>query len=174
MLVVDKTAHADANNDGKCDICGASAPVLGANVSGSISSFGSASDDITVQLIPAGAPEPAYETIVRGNYANYLIENVPAGAYTLRVTKNGHMVFNTSIAVVGTEVTRNVTMSIAGDVASDGDVDKDDAQTILKFITGHEIAINTDTIDVNRDGEVNIRDSAMILLFLSGKIAALQ
>ena len=152
----------------------ASAPILGANVSGSISSFGSASDDITVQLIPAGAPEPAYETIVRGNYANYLIENVPSGAYTLRVTKNGHMVFNTSIVVVGTEVTRNVTMSIAGDVDSDGDVDKDDAQAILKFITGHEIAINTDTIDVNRDGEVNIRDAAMILLFLSGKIAALQ
>lgn len=50
-------------------------------VSGTTTSFGSSTDDVTIQLIENGTSEPAYETIVKGNSASYSISNVKSGTY---------------------------------------------------------------------------------------------
>ncbi|MBO5702313.1 MAG: InlB B-repeat-containing protein [Clostridia bacterium] len=54
------------------------------------------------------------------------------------------------------------------DVNMDGALDEDDAKTLLQHITGHDIDVNEEAIDVNGDGEVNIRDTAIILQYLKG------
>lgn len=97
---------------------GALAPAAQATVSGQITSFGYEGSDVTVQLIPEGMPEPAYETIVTGNAANYNFANVPKGTYTLRVTKVYHKDYTETVTVDKNTV-RNVTLVKNGPVFSD-------------------------------------------------------
>ena len=54
-----------------------------------------------------------------------------------------------------------------GDVDSDGFVTEDDSEMLLKYITGWDVDVIEDSLDVNGDGKVNIRDVATILRFLA-------
>jgi hypothetical protein len=63
---------------------------------------------------------------------------------------------------------------LPGDIDGTGTVDATDAETILKYITGHDVEVVEDALDVNGDGVVNIRDAATILLYLEGKKVALN
>lgn len=86
----------------------------GVKVSGTITSYGSDSESVTVQLIEAGLTEPAYEDIVTGNIANYSFDTVPAGTYTLKVEKKGHAPWTEEITVDGSAVTKDVTIYLIG------------------------------------------------------------
>ena len=105
-------------------------------VSGTITSTGSETDPITVQLVG----EKTYEVTVSGNSAAYRFENVAAGTYTLKVSKAGH---NTQeyVLTVGTgSIIQNVTLTqvssgnIAGDIDCNGLVNTDDVVALLKEI----------------------------------------
>jgi hypothetical protein len=61
-----------------------------------------------------------------------------------------------------------------GDIDGDGDVDEQDAVTLLKYIAGHDVDVVKAGLDVNGDGKINIRDSATLLLYLEGKIVKLN
>ena len=101
----------------------------GVEVRGTITSYGSDSDDVTVQLIEVGHTEPAYEVIVSGNSATYSFDTVPAGTYTLKVMKKGHAPWTESITVGTDNITgKNVTVYLWGDVNRDGEVTAEDAQ----------------------------------------------
>ena len=130
-------------------------PNASATVSGTITSYGSASEAVTVTLIPAsGTP---LTTTVTGNNAAYSFPTVPAGEYTLKVEKTGHTPFSKVITVGSNHVTENVTIHLIGDVNGDEAITADDLTALARHVA--KISVITDTAalarcDVTKDGSV--------------------
>ena len=141
----------------------------GVSVSGTVTSYGSKTDTITVQLIEVGHTEPAYETPVTGTSAAYSFETVPTGNYTLKVMKKGHAPFTKEITVGDSNVTENVTIYLIGDVNGDGAIDATDMQRIYAHISGDNTFSNSAQGDVNGDGNVDATDMQRIYAHISGE-----
>ena len=140
-------------------------------VSGIITSYGSDSESVTVQLIEAGHTEPAYEAIVFGNSAAYSFPTVPAGEYTLKVEKTGHTPFSKVITVGSNHVTENVTIYLIGDVNGDGVINGQDLQRLYEHIKG-EKPLSVEALplgDVNGDGAVNGQDLQRLYEHIKGE-----
>ena len=140
-------------------------------VSGIITSYGSDSESVTVQLIEAGHTEPAYEAIVFGNSAAYSFPTVPAGEYTLKVEKTGHTPFSKVISVDGNHVTENVTIYLIGDVNGDGVINGQDLQRLYEHIKGEKL-LSVEALplgDVNGDGAVNGQDLQRLYEHIKGE-----
>lgn len=145
----------------------------GVKVSGTITSYGSDSENVTVTLIETGLPEPAYETIVFGNNATYSFATVPAGTYTLKVMKKGHAPFTKEITIGNSNVTEDVTMYLWGDASGDGTTDGWDATLILRADAGIS-ALDPNTAaasDVSGDGAIDGWDATLILRKDAGMIS---
>ena len=147
----------------------------GVKVSGTITSYGSDSESVTVQLIEAGHTEPAYEAIVFGNSAAYSFPTVPAGNYTLKVMKKGHAPFSKVIMVGNSNVTENVTIYLIGDVNGDGAITADDLTALARHVA--KISIITDTAalarcDVTNDGSVTADDLTMLARYVAKIISS--
>lgn len=103
-------------------------------VKGTVKSYLSESDTVTIQLIKLG--EVAYETTVKGNNAKYSISGVASGTYTMKVSKNAHADREYTVIVANSDVIRNAKIFAIGDVNSDGDISVVDATLIQKYIVG--------------------------------------
>ena len=104
-------------------------PNASGSVSGTVKSFNSASDKVTIQLIQQGHSEPAYETTVSGGTkegnqytASYTISGIASGTYTMRVLKKNHVTRECTITVGGEAVTQNVKIHLKGDIDGNGTV----------------------------------------------------
>lgn len=144
------------------------AAVTGVTVSGTVKSYGSETENVTVTLTPEkGTP---MTTVVTGNSAAYKFENVSAGTYTLKVEKKGHAPWTESITVGDGNVTKDVTVYLWGDVNRDGKVTAADAQEIQRNAAKLSSAYDTEPnksywilrADVNRDGKVTAADAQEI------------
>lgn len=144
----------------------------GVEVSGTVTSYGSETDTITVQLIEAGHTEPSYEDIVTGNSAAYSFDTVPAGTYTLKVEKKGHAPLTKEITVGDSNVTENVTIYLWGDVDRNGKVNAMDVTLIrIRAASGIPYGDIRDTLaDVTGDGRINAMDVTTTRMFAGGKI----
>ena len=140
----------------------------GVTVSGTIKSYGSASEAVTVTLTPSsGTP---LTTTVTGNSATYSFPAVPAGTYTLKVEKKGHAPWTEEITVDSAAIAKDVTVYLWGDVNRDGDVTAADAQEIQRNAAKLSSAYDTEPnksywilrADVNRDGDVTAADAQEI------------
>lgn len=147
----------------------------GVEVSGTVTSYGSDSENVTVQLIETDLTEPAYEVIVSGNSANYSFPTVPAGMYTLKVMKKGHAPFTKEITIGDSNVTENVTIYLIGDVNGDGAITADDLTALARHVA--KISIITDTAalarcDVTKDGSVTADDLTMLARYVAKIISS--
>ena len=98
-------------------------PAIGdITVSGTATSFGSNTDDVTIQLIKSGASEASYETVVKGKIASYSIEDVAPGTYTMKVMKKNHVAREYTVTVSTENVTQDVKIHLKGDITGDGKV----------------------------------------------------
>ena len=126
----------------------------GVTVEGTVTSYLDSSN-VTVQLLQNGTV--AYQANVASVYR---FSNVVSGTYTLRVTKNNHCVYETTIYVVSKPVIKNVTICPIGDVTGDGKVNMKDWSRLYDHIS--EIITLSDyqesCADVNGDGKVNMKD----------------
>ena len=146
------------------------AAVTGVTVSGTIKSYGSASEVVTVTLTKQGETTPAFTDTLTGNSAAYKFENVPAGTYTLKVEKKGHAPWTESITVGDGNVTKDVTVYQYGDVNRDGKVNGTDALWIRQSSAGGRTldAYQKVLADLNRDGKVNGTDALWIRQISAG------
>ena len=173
-VVIDGTAYTASNSYfNTLTLTDITLPVKskGVEVSGKVTSYGSDSDDVTVQLIEAGHTEPAYEVIVSGNSATYSFPTVPAGTYTLKVMKKGHAPWTESITVGTDNITgKNVTVYLYGDVNKDGKVNNTDALWVRQNSAGGRVldAYQKILADLNRDGKVNNTDALWIRQISAG------
>ena len=148
--------------------------VAGVSVSGTIKSYGSASEAVTVTLLQ-GTSEVATKTLTGASgtapYSQtYSFDTVPAGEYTLKVEKKGHAPWTEKITVGSTAIAKDVTVYLWGDVNRDGDVTAADAQEIQRKAAKLSSAYDTEPnksywilrADVNRDGDVTAADAQEI------------
>lgn len=153
-------------------------PNASGSVSGTVKSFNSASDKVTIQLIQQGHSEPAYETTVSGGTkegnqytASYTISGIASGTYTMRVMKKNHVTREYTITVGGEAVTQNVKIHLKGDINGDGKVTIGDVNRANLHAKGkskltlYEFAC----ADINGDGKVTISDVNRANLHVKGK-----
>lgn len=148
------------------------------SVSGTVKSFNSAADKVTIQLIQQGHSEPAYETTVSGGTkegnqytASYTISGIASGTYTMRVLKKNHVTREYTVTVSGEAVTQNVKIHLKGDINGDGKVTIGDVNRAnlhakgKSTLTLYEFAC----ADINGDGKVTISDVNRANLHMKGK-----
>ena len=172
-VVIDGTAYTAKSYFNTLTLTDITLPVKskGVEVSGTVTSYGSDSESVTVQLIETGLTEPAYEDIVSGNSATYSFATVPAGTYTLKVMKKGHAPFTKEITVGDSNVTENVTIYLIGDVNGDGVINGQDLQRLYEHIKG-ENPLSVEALplgDVNGDGAVNGQDLQRLYEHIKGE-----
>ena len=143
--------------------------VSGLTVSGTIRSYGSASESITVTLVPIGG-SPLVKSVT-GSSVTYSFTGVSAGNYTLKVEKKGHAPWAESITVSNQNIYgKDVTVYLWGDVNRDGDVTAADAQEIQRKAAGLSSVFSTDPntaycisrADVNNDNKITAADAQEI------------
>lgn len=137
-------------------------------VKGTVKSYLSESDMVTIQLIKSG--EVAYETTVKGNNAKYSISGVASGTYTMKVSKNAHADREYTVIVANSDVIRNAKIFAIGDVNSDGDISVVDATLVQKYIVGLENLkdFQKKSADVNDDNEISVVDATLIQKYIVG------
>lgn len=148
----------------------------GVSVSGTIKSYGSASEVVTVTLLQGtsiiGSPQMLTGVSGSAPYDQaYSFDTVPAGTYTLKVEKKGHAPWTENITIgIDSITSKNVTVYLWGDVNRDGVVTAADAQEIQRNAAKLSSAYDTGSnksywilrADVNRDGKVTAADAQEI------------
>lgn len=143
--------------------------VSGLTVSGTIRSYGSASESIIVTLVPIGG-SPLVKSVT-GSGVTYSFTGVSAGNYTLKVEKKGHAPWTESITVSNQNIYgKDVTVYLWGDVNRDGYVTAADAQEIQRKAAGLSSVFSTDPntaycisrADVNNDNRITAADAQEI------------
>ena len=135
----------------------------GVEVRGTITSYGDASEAVTVTLLQGtsviGSPQVLTGASGSAPYSQtYSFDTVPAGTYTLKVEKKGHAPFTKEITVGDSNVTEDVTMYLIGDVNKDGAVDVDDVYLLLQICFRDPTADELLLGDTDGSGEIDVDD----------------
>ena len=101
----------------------------GSTVSGTATSYLSDTDAVTIQLLQSDSVK--YSATVTGKSASYLIQNVAAGSYTLRVSKKNHVTRDYAVTVSG-NTTQDVKICPIGDADGNGRVNSADAKAAFR------------------------------------------
>ena len=146
-------------------------PNASGTLSGTVKSFNSTTDPVTVQLFKSGSSAAAYNTTVKGNSASYTISGVASGTYTMKVSKKNHVTRAYSVTVTTGTKTQNAQIHLLGDVNGDGRINTSDVGKAnmhaknKKLLTGYEFAC----ADINGDGRINTSDVGKINMHAKNK-----
>ena len=135
-------------------------------LSGTVRSFGSTTDPVTVQLFKSGSSSAAYNTSVKGNSATYTISGITSGTYTMKVSKKNHVTREYSVTVSTGTKTQNAEIRLLGDVNGDGRVNTMDYTRLLKHVNETQLLTDAYALkcsDVNKDNRVNTMDYTRLL-----------
>ena len=134
----------------------------GVTVSGTITSYVDDSD-VTIKLIGA---DNNFTAEVKGK-SDYSIEAVPAGEYTLTVSKDNHITREYTVTVTDADLTQDVKVCPKGDVNGDGETDIMDCSLAQRYIreltTLDAYQIACGDVSGTGDGELDIQDVSRIL-----------
>lgn len=142
----------------------------GVTVSGTIKSYGSASEAVTVTLLQGtsviGSPQVLTGASGSVPYSQtYSFPTVPAGTYTLKVEKKGHTPWTEEITVDSEAVTQDVKICLLGDINADGRLTLADYGKVLQHVK--KVSLLTDyefaCADINKDGKLTLVDYGKIL-----------
>ncbi len=142
----------------------------GVSVRGTVTSYGSDSDDVTVTLTPSGGGTPFTDTVTGASGSapysqTYSFAAVPAGTYTLKVEKKNHVTREYEITVGNEAVIQDVKIHLRGDINGDGKLTVADYGKVLRhakgleMLTGYEFQCG----DINGDGKLTVADYGKIL-----------
>ena len=136
-------------------------PNAGGTLSGTVKSYNSTTDPVTVQLFKSGSSAAAYNTTVKGNSASYTISGITPGTYTMKVSKKNHVTREYSVTVSSGTKTQNAEIRLLGDVNGDGRVNTMDCTRLFKHVNKTQLltdAYAQKCADTNGDGRVNTMD----------------
>ena len=151
--------------------------VSGLTVSGTIRSYGSASEAVTVTLLQGtsviGSPQVLTGASGSVPYSqNYSFPAVPAGTYTLKVEKANHITEEVVLAVDSTPVTQDISVYLLGDVNKNGSVNIADVKFLLSCIQSGGAGLDKDERgDINKSGgKPNTADVKRLLSHIEGNL----
>ena len=149
-------------------------PNASATVSGTVTSYGDAGENVTVTLTPAsGTPLTTTLTGAAGTapYSqNYTFPAVPAGNYTLKVEKKGHAPWTEEITVATDNIGKDVTVYLLGDITMDGEYSSLDVAFSKRIVAGKVVVSDYQKAlaDINGDGQWTSLDTALTKRLVSG------
>ena len=135
------------------------------SLSGTVTSFNSETDEVTLLLYKAGDRENAYKTTVTGNSAEYAFEKIAEGEYILEVSKVNHATRTYEVTVGGEDVTQDAKIHLLGDVNGDGKVMVTDYNAIIKHVkkTSALDGYAFQCADVDGNGRIMVTDYNAVL-----------
>lgn len=104
-------------------------------------------------------------------------EEAPLGASVIEVIPYEDDFIDDQMEAVRCETvsgTVNVIETTPGDADGDGAVGVKDLAYLMRYLTGWEVDVDIDALDVNNDGKLNNRDFALIQRYLNGWDVTLQ
>lgn len=107
-------------------------------------------------MIAEGYSEADYEVFVKGNTAEYSIEGVSAGTYTLKVSKNNHVTREYTVVVGNSSVIQDVKICLLGDVNMDGKI------SVLDAIMVQKAALNLMSLDDYQSELASVRGKSSL------------
>ena len=135
-------------------------------LTGTVRSYNSATDPVTVQLFRSGSSAAAYSTTVQGTSAAYTLSGVTPGTYTMRVSKKNHVTREYSVTVTAGTKTQNAEIWLLGDVNGDGRVNAMDCTRLLMHVNRSMPLTDAYALkcaDVNSDSRINAMDCTRLL-----------
>lgn len=146
------------------------AAVTGVTVSGTVKSYGSETENVTVTLTPEnGTP---MTTVVTGNSAAYKFENVPAGTYTLKVEKANHVAREYKVTVSGDAVQQDAKVCLKGDLTGDGKVNTADVGRLYAHVRGTRLLTDDYALSCGNvagtDATINTADVGRLYAHVKG------
>ena len=152
----------------------------GVEVSGTVKSYGDASENVTVTLTKQDETIPAFTDTLTGApgtapyIQTYSFATVPAGEYTLKVEKKGHAPWTEEITVGTDNIGKDVTVYLWGDVNRDGDVNLYDLLTLQQYLAKNITLTETQLLisDVTKDDKVDLYDLLTLQQYLARNITS--
>ena len=149
----------------------------GVTVSGTVKSYGSASEAVTVTLLQGtsviGSPQVLTGASGSAPYSqNYSFPAVPAGTYTLKVEKANHITEEVVLTVDSTPVVQDISVYLLGDVNKNGSVNIADVKFLLSCIQSGGAGLDKDERgDINKSGgKPNTADVKRLLSHIEGNL----
>ena len=142
----------------------------GRTLEGKLTSYGSATDEVTLEMFEASGDSVYRSICEKGNSVSYSIPNVDYGTYTFRVSKKHHVTRTYIFSVYPDEATLDMKICLLGDVTGDGRVNVGDTAKLYSHI--RQTALFTDEYqllcaNVN-GGSLNVGDVANIYSHIKG------
>ena len=159
-------------------------PNASGTLSGTVKSFNSTTDPVTVQLFKSGSSVASYNTTVKGNSVSYTISGITPGTYTMKVSKKNHVTREYTVSVTTGTKTQNAEIWLHGDVNGDGIRDMTDAVQIRRKFNGKTSvfskgdagtkAYRLKVANVYTDSSIDTTDSGQIQRLFNGKSSVLH
>ncbi len=134
----------------------------GVTVSGTVTSYGSADENVTIELIKSGEMTASYSETVTGNTATYAITDVASGNYTLKVSKKGHATWTETLEITSNAISeKDISIYLLGDVNQNGKTDGQDLQRLYEHLNKTSPLAGTYAVtlgDVNKNGATDGQD----------------
>ncbi len=129
----------------------------GSTVSGTVTSFGEATEPVTLRLLENGTEIDK----VTSHDGTYSFSSVSPGTYTIEISKLNHATRTYEITVEREDITEALKIHLLGDITGDGRVNTTDVNRAFahvrktNYLTGYEL-VCADV--VGTDGKVNTTD----------------
>ena len=159
-------------------------PSASGTLTGTVKSFNSTTDPVTVQLFKSGSSAASYNTTVKGNSVSYTISGITPGTYTMKVSKKSHVTREYTVSVTTGTKTQNAEIWLHGDVNGDGIRDMTDAVQIRRKFNGKTSvfdkgdagtkAYRLKVANVYTDSSIDTTDSGQIQRLFNGKSSVLH
>ena len=136
----------------------------GSTVSGNVTSFGEATEPVTLRLLENGT-EIDKVTSTDGTYS---FSSVSPGTYTIEVSKLNHTTRTYEITVDREDVVEDVAIYLKGDVNNDGTINVKDATLLRRYVAEWDgVTVDIDTADVNAYGIINVKDATILRRYVA-------
>ncbi len=138
-------------------------PNVSRQISGTINHSGS-ERTVKVELINNAWGTVTARVSYSGKPKSYHMDGIPAGAYTLRVSKPGNVTREYPLTVADTDVKQDVELQLLGDVNGDGTINARDQKLLYNHLekiaplSGYQFQVG----DANGDGIINARDKKLL------------
>ena len=140
-------------------------PNASGTLTGTVKSYNSTTDPVTVQLFKSGSSSAAYNTTVKGTSASYTISGVASGTYTMKVSKKNHVTREYTVTVSTGTKTQNAQIHLVGDVNLDGVVSIKDCSRLFKHVNKTQLLTDAYALkcaNTNGDTVVDIKDCSRL------------